>query len=253
MPGEFLAPPRSGVFYEISIKRLFNSNVCLTLQKQFEKYMAADKREHILSVAERLFGEKGFDGTSVRDIAQAAGVNLAMISYYFGSKEKLLEAMIELRFEYTYGILEELNKDQSLTPWDKIDRLVDFYVNRILNNLPFHNLMFQEAIAFRSEEIKEKIIAMKMRNLQQINQIIKDGQEKKLFRQVDIPMTVGTIIGTISSYTQSRVYSCNILAIREDEDDDVFREKLSKRLKVHLKHLLRAHLDIRNDTGPVEN
>ncbi|HEV2478914.1 MAG TPA: TetR family transcriptional regulator [Puia sp.] len=215
--------------------------------------MAADKREHILLTAERLFGEKGFDGTSVRDIAQAAGVNLAMISYYFGSKEKLLEAMIQFRSEYTFGILAELKKDQSLSPWDKIDRLVDFYVDRILTNLPFHNIMFQEAIAFRSEEIKEKIIAMKMRNLEQINQIIEDGQQKKLFRQVDIPMTVGTIIGTISSYTQSRVYSCNILAIREDEDDEVFREKLSKRLKMHLKHVLRAHLDIRNESGPVES
>ena len=86
----------------------------------------SDKREHILIVAEALFGEKGFDGTSVRDIAQQAGVNLAMISYYFGSKEKLLEAMIEFRAMYAYGILEELNKNESLSPWDKMDRLIEF-------------------------------------------------------------------------------------------------------------------------------
>ncbi len=97
----------------------------------------SDKREHILIVAEELFAEKGFDGTSVRDIAQRAGVNLAMISYYFGSKEKLLESLIEIRSDYAYGILEELNKDQTLSPWDKIDRLVDFYVDRILNNMRF--------------------------------------------------------------------------------------------------------------------
>ena len=94
-----------------------------------------DKREHILIVAEELIGENGFDGTSVRDIAHKAGVNLAMISYYFGSKEKLLEALIVFRVDYAYGILEELNKDQSLSPWDKIDRLVEFYVDRVLNNL----------------------------------------------------------------------------------------------------------------------
>ena len=63
--------------------------------------MAADKREHILAVAEKLFGDQGFDGTSVRDIAQHANVNLAMISYYFGSKEKLLEALLEQRANYT--------------------------------------------------------------------------------------------------------------------------------------------------------
>jgi AcrR family transcriptional regulator len=210
----------------------------------------SDKREHILVVAEELFGEKGFDGTSVRDIAQKAGVNLAMISYYFGSKEKLLENLIVFRAEYAYGILEELNKDQSLSPWDKIDRLVEFYVDRILNNLRFHNIMYQESIAVRSDEIKNRVIGIKMRNLEQITKIITDGQQKKLFRQVDVPLTVGTIMGTISSYTQSRHYSCNILAIREDVDEETYRAKLAPRLKIHLKQLLRAHLDIRNEVPP---
>jgi len=208
----------------------------------------SDKRDHILTSAEKLFAEKGFDGTSVRDIAQLAGVNLAMISYYFGSKEKLLEALIEFRAMYAYGILEELNKNESLSPWDKIDRLVEFYVDRILNNLPFHNIMYQEsATNYRSEEIKQKVITIKMRNLDQITKIIADGQQKKLFRQVDIPMTVGTIMGTISSYTQSRSYSCLILALQENVNDDTYRQRLAVRLKSHLKQLLRAHLDIRNE------
>lgn len=211
----------------------------------------SDKRDHILTSAEKLFAEKGFDGTSVRDIAQLAGVNLAMISYYFGSKEKLLEALIEFRAMYAYGILEELNKNESLSPWDKIDRLVEFYVDRILNNLPFHNIMYQEsATNYRSEEIKQKVITIKMRNLDQITKIIADGQQKKLFRQVDIPMTVGTIMGTISSYTQSRTYSCLILALQENVNDETYRQRLAVRLKSHLKQLLRAHLDIRNEVDP---
>src|SRR6266700_4621535 len=94
----------------------------------------ADKREQILLVAEQLFAGQGFDGTSVRDIAQQAGVNLAMINYYFGSKEKLLESLIEFRAKYTIGFLEELSKDEKLSPWDKMDKLVDFYVEKIINN-----------------------------------------------------------------------------------------------------------------------
>ena len=206
----------------------------------------SDKREHILTVSEELFSEKGFDGTSVRDIAQKAGVNLAMISYYFGSKEKLLASLVEYRAGYSYGILEELNKDESLTPWDKIDKLVDFYVDRVLNNLRFHNIMYQETTSVRSDEIRDKIISIKMRNLEQITKIITDGQQKKLFREVDIPLTVGTIMGTISSYTQSKTYGCHILAIKEDADEDYYRSKLSPRLKAHLKQVLRAHLDIKN-------
>ena len=207
----------------------------------------ADKREHILIVAEELFGKKGFDGTSVRDIAQGAGVNLAMISYYFGSKEKLLESLIEFRTGYAYGILEELNKDETLSPWEKIDRLVEFYVDRILNNLRFHNIMYQANTTARSDEIMAKIIAIKMRNLEQITKIITDGQQKKLFRQVDIPMTVGSIMGTITSYTQSKLYGCHILALQGDVNDEQYRSTLAPRLKAHLKQLLRAHLDIRNE------
>lgn len=209
----------------------------------------ADKREHILVVAEELFAEKGFDGTSVRDIAQQAGVNLAMISYYFGSKEKLLESLIEFRAGYVYGILEELNKDESMTPWDKIDHLVDFYVDRILNNLRFHNIMFQESSA-RSEDIRMRTKDIKLRNLEQISKIITDGQQKGLFRQVDVPMTVGTIMGTISYYTQSKYYSCTILSLGEDVDDEQYRLRLSPRLKAHLRQLLRAHLDIKNESLP---
>jgi AcrR family transcriptional regulator len=208
----------------------------------------SDKREHILNVAEALFAEKGFDGTSVRDIAQQAGVNLAMISYYFGSKEKLLESLIEFRAGYAYGILDELNKDETLSPWDKIDRLVDFYVDRVLGNMKFHMIMWQESSA-RSEEIKNRTIKIKLRNLEQIMKIISDGQQKKMFRQVDIPMTVGTIMGTISYYTLNKQYSCVTLALQEDINDEQYQQRLSTRLKAHLKHLLRAHLDIKNEAG----
>lgn len=46
-------------------------------------------RDRLLDSAEQLFTERGFDGTSVRDLAAAAGCNIASVNYYFGGKEKL--------------------------------------------------------------------------------------------------------------------------------------------------------------------
>lgn len=46
-------------------------------------------RVALLDTAERLFSEKGFEGTSVRDIIKAAAVNLGAINYHFGTKERL--------------------------------------------------------------------------------------------------------------------------------------------------------------------
>jgi AcrR family transcriptional regulator len=48
----------------------------------------------ILDTAERLFGEDGYKAVSLRHITAAAGVNLAAIHYYFGSKEELLDELV---------------------------------------------------------------------------------------------------------------------------------------------------------------
>ena len=59
--------------------------------------MATDTKKRILDTAEGLFAEHGFPATSMRDITNAAGVNLAAINYHFGSKESLLIAVLQRR------------------------------------------------------------------------------------------------------------------------------------------------------------
>src|ERR1043166_6846658 len=92
----------------------------------------SDKQVQIVLAAERLFAEHGFEGTSVRDIAQEAGVNAAMISYYFGSKEKLLQALFNYRIAASRLVLEHLLSDKDMSPLDKIDALIDGMVNRMV-------------------------------------------------------------------------------------------------------------------------
>jgi AcrR family transcriptional regulator len=53
-----------------------------------------ETKQRILKTAERLFGENGYDATSLRQIIAEAGVNLAAIHYHFGSKEELLDELI---------------------------------------------------------------------------------------------------------------------------------------------------------------
>ena len=52
-------------------------------------------RERLLDAAERLFAQRGFGDTSVRDITQVAGCNLASVNYHFGSKQKLYVAVLQ--------------------------------------------------------------------------------------------------------------------------------------------------------------
>jgi TetR/AcrR family transcriptional regulator len=56
-------------------------------------------RRSILAAAERLFAQKGYAAVSVKEIADSVNVNAAMIHYYFGSKHKLLEQVLEQALE----------------------------------------------------------------------------------------------------------------------------------------------------------
>ncbi|MET7477058.1 TetR family transcriptional regulator [Streptomyces sp. NPDC005648] len=59
---------------------------------------SADTRDRILSVAREEFSERGYEKTSVRGIAKAAGVDPALVHHYFGTKERVFEAAIEVAF-----------------------------------------------------------------------------------------------------------------------------------------------------------
>ena len=59
--------------------------------------------DKILSAASKVFTEKGFAGTRTRDIAEEAGINLALLNYYFRSKEKLFQQVMKLKIVLLFG------------------------------------------------------------------------------------------------------------------------------------------------------
>lgn len=80
-------------------------------------------RQRILKEAERLFARQGYTGTGLRELAAAAGVNLAMINYFFGSKKQLLKEILD---GFLAGYLEvarqELQGDEEVRV--RLDRFV---------------------------------------------------------------------------------------------------------------------------------
>src|SRR3954462_11767989 len=80
----------------------------------------ASTPERILQAAERLFGERGIDAVSLREITTAAGVNSAAAHYHFGSKEAVLEELFTLRArpiaERRQELLSQLKLDRNGRP-----------------------------------------------------------------------------------------------------------------------------------------
>lgn len=59
---------------------------------------ASDTKDRILNAAERIFAEQGLEAVSLRAVTTEAGVNIAAVNYYFGSKAALLQAMTQRHF-----------------------------------------------------------------------------------------------------------------------------------------------------------
>ena len=74
---------------------------------------STDTKEQILNVAERLFAENGFAGTSLRSVIREAEVNLSAVNYHFGSKEGLFSAIVARTAQpIVKGELERLKQCQ---------------------------------------------------------------------------------------------------------------------------------------------
>jgi len=102
-----------------------------------------DKSLRILVAADELFGEQGYDAVSVRDIARAAGVNKALVFYYFGSKEDLFARVLTRYYESHRSALE--GALDASGPLDKrLGRLVDAYFDFMVANRSFARLVQQQ-------------------------------------------------------------------------------------------------------------
>lgn len=203
-----------------------------------------EKREDILEVAEGLFAEHGYEGTSVRALAKKARINVAMISYYFGSKEKLFESLVEYRAGSARQKLQSLNQKE-YDPLLKIELLVDFYVDRIFDNHLFHKILQREIALQQRSRMHEAISEILLRNIHEIKKMIRDGQRRKIFRNVDVECTIATLIGTISQMTNSSMLSCKMINLNP-ETNSIFDKKNKLRVKKHLKEILKNHLLITN-------
>lgn len=198
-----------------------------------------EKQIKIIEVAESLFAEKGFDGTSIRDIAKVAKINIAMVSYYFGSKELLLEALIIYRTSDLKFQLENLI-DEDLEPIAKINKLIQLYIKRINDNCGIYRILHFEFTSKKRENNLNSLIELKKGNLKSLENIIIEGQSKGVFRSdIIIPLITPTILGTYFHFHLNRPFFEKLLNLHTEElYDQYIKNDLTKHIQQTIKALL---------------
>jgi AcrR family transcriptional regulator len=199
-----------------------------------------DKKDHILDVAEKLFSELGFEGASTRHISKEAAVNMAMLNYYFGSKDGLYRAVLERRLGNFRGTLSSLLQE-NISSWDKVNKCIELYVDRVIGNNKFHRLIHREISLQQRSGSSDFIAETMLRNILEVKRILQEGIDNGSFRPVDVEMTVASILGTKFFIANSILVSSGLLN-SDINDPEVLEADVKPRMKAHLKDLLKAHL-----------
>ena len=103
--------------------------------------------DRIKAAARKVFHQKGYAGTRTRDIAEEAGINHAMLNYYFRSKEKLFEIVMTETMTYFFQGVGTILNDESTSLEEKIERVVANYINLLLEEPELPTFMFNEVRA----------------------------------------------------------------------------------------------------------
>lgn len=112
--------------------------------------------ERIKEAARKLFTQKGFAATRTRDIAEEAGLNLALLNYYFRSKQKLFDLIMGENFrQFIQGISINF-LDDKLTIDQRVDRLVTAYID-FLTKFPDLPLFILNEIRGNPSKLAAKI------------------------------------------------------------------------------------------------
>lgn len=198
-----------------------------------------DKQIQILQVTEKLFAEKGFDGTSIRDISKEAKINIAMVSYYFGSKEKLLEALILYRTADLKVKLENIFEAE-LSSLDKIEKYIDLYIQKINSNKELYQILHFEVSSNKRTMDLKSFTEVKKGNLATLTKIIEEGQSQNIFKKnIAIPLITTTIIGTYIHFQNNKPFYKEILELDTDEKfNNYIKIDLINHIKQTIKSLL---------------
>ena len=152
-----------------------------------------EKQIKILDVAEELIAKKGFDGTSVRDICSKANVNVAMISYYFGSKEKMMSYLYQYRVQRTKESFSEFAQTiKEGKPEMQMKEIVNYVISLLFKYSYFHGFVTQEMRSL--DNVKDDLLEFYQTCVIRIEEIVKRGIVSGVFHNAPKSEDILTMI-----------------------------------------------------------
>lgn len=194
--------------------------------------MAISKREAILNAAEQLFAVSGYAGTSTRAIARKARVNIAMLSYYFGSKHELLYAVIERFSIQLQKVIEEV-ETRHTSPSERLRHWISAYADYIFENPNHACIVYRQVSVSQKKEDIVKLISEFNKARNTVLQAIEEGIADGSFLPIDPQLAITSIIAPLNAL----VIEANVMRQRLDikaPRGKIYPAEFRERVKAHM-------------------
>jgi len=158
----------------------------------------------IVEKAGSLFWDKGYDNTSIRDIARACGFESSNIYYYFRNKEQILFQVIWQDINQLVESIQHLEKDNSRSPVDRLRSLIEIHVDLMLRNQKSSLRLLPDAELKRlAPRHRASVIKARDEYDQILREIIRAGIAQGKFAKIDEKLAGFAIASAI---TRSRIW-----------------------------------------------
>lgn len=172
--------------------------------------------DKIKQVARMMFIQKGFTGTTTREIATEAGTNLALVNYYFRSKEQLFkQIMLESLHEFFESVVDILN-DSHTSLEIKLERLVERYIDQLNQHPDIPMFILSEIRSNPEIFLNEFLKGTKLRQTVLFNQPTAHLQEKQKLNFNPIHIMMNVLSMTLFPFIVKPMI-CHVTEMPEDE------------------------------------
>lgn len=188
---------------------------------KLKKDLQTEKR--ILESARKIFHKKGFSGTRMQEIADDAGINKAMLHYYFRNKQKLFDAIFIEGIEKIFPKIKELLSVQ-MPIFEKIRFFVKSYITLLQENYYLPNFIINE-VNQNPNLLLELINKNKSFILDKFYSDVVEAKKKNLIIDVEFPMLVTNIVSLCIFPILAKPFLTIVLGLNENE----YQEFIEKR------------------------
>ncbi|PWN61324.1 transcriptional regulator, TetR family [Chryseobacterium ureilyticum] len=190
-----------------------------------------EKQIHILDIAEELIAKKGYEGTSVRDICSKANINVAMISYYFGSKEKMMSYLYQYRVLKTrenFSEFADTIKDGK--PEMQMREMIKYIVSQLFKYNYFHGFVTQELR--HTENLKDELLDFYQLFVKKLDEVIKKGVASGVFTFTPKPEDILTMIigSTLFVIRNKNFYELYV----PSKNEEAYAKEAEKKVRMNL-------------------